>query len=160
MLQEVEYWPDTGLLLAATNHPELIDPALWRRFDLLVEFDMPDATLVKDAIIRFLDKDFAPFEKWIEILVHAFIGDSYSDIERTLQRFRRALALNMANDKQLVEDFIMYKTLELDRQAKKELAILMTEKTTLSQHAISHITGVSRDTIRKHAGNKKDSNGG
>lgn len=150
MLQEVEYWPDTGLLLAATNHPELIDPALWRRFDLLVEFDMPDASLVKAAVTRFLDTDYSSFEKWIDILTHAFIGDSYSDIERTLHRFRRALALNLADNKQLIEEFIAIKTLTLDRQSKKELAILMTEKTSLSQHAISNITGVSRDTIRKH----------
>lgn len=154
ILQEVESWPDTGLLLAATNYPELIDPALWRRFDLLVEFDMPDSALVKTAVIKFLDTDYSSFEKWIEILVHAFTGDSYSDIERTLNRLRRALALEVGDDRQLIEDFIKLKTLDLDRQSKKELAILMTEKTELSQHAISQITGVSRDTIRKHAANK------
>lgn len=42
ILQEVDNWPDTGLLLAATNHPELIDPALWRRFDAILRFEVSD----------------------------------------------------------------------------------------------------------------------
>lgn len=39
MLQELEEWPSTGLLVAATNHPELVDPALWRRFDCEIVLD-------------------------------------------------------------------------------------------------------------------------
>ncbi|WP_230455494.1 AAA family ATPase [Xanthomonas oryzae] len=53
ILQEVDEWPASSVLLAATNHPELIDPALWRRFDLVVHFKTPDGLAVKDAIKRF-----------------------------------------------------------------------------------------------------------
>jgi hypothetical protein len=36
---------DGVLLLAATNHPQLLDEAAWRRFDEVVEFLLPDAEM-------------------------------------------------------------------------------------------------------------------
>jgi SpoVK/Ycf46/Vps4 family AAA+-type ATPase len=33
---------DGVLLVAATNHPQLLDEAAWRRFDEVVEFFLPD----------------------------------------------------------------------------------------------------------------------
>ena len=106
ILQEVvDEWPPTGLLLAATNHPELIDPALWRRFDLVVEFKLPDLPAVKAAVKRFLGPDFALFGRWLDILAFAFSGKSFSDIERDIQRFRRAVALGTASDAQLIEEY-------------------------------------------------------
>lgn len=150
ILQEVDEWPASGLLLAATNHPELIDPALWRRFDLIVEFKVPDAAAVKEAIERFLGPDFALFGRWIDILTFAFHGHSFSDIEREIQRFRRAVALGTAPDADLIEEFIKARALSLDRQGRIDMAVLLAKQTRLSQHSISDITGVSRDTIRKY----------
>ena len=151
MLQEVEHWPETGLLLAATNHPEIVDPALWRRFDLVVEFGLPDLPAIKDALVRFLGPDLPVFEDWLDILVYAFHGESYSDIERTAHRFRRALALGIASESALIEELLSSKALALEHQERIDLAIMLTKQTQLSQHAISNITGVSRDTIRKYS---------
>jgi len=151
ILQEVEEWPATGLLLAATNHPELIDPALWRRFDLVVEFKAPEPAAVKDAIKRFLGPDFALFGRWIEVLTFAFRGQSFSDIEREIRRFRRAVALGTAPDADLIKEFIKARVLTLDRQGRIDMAVLLAKQTRLSQHNISDITGVSRDTIRKYS---------
>lgn len=150
ILQEVDEWPASGLLLAATNHPELIDPALWRRFDLVVTFKAPERTAVKAAIKRFLGPDYSLFGRWIDILTFSFSGESFSDIERELQRFRRAVALGTASDADLIEEFIKSRAVVLDRQARIDLAVLLAKKTRLSQHAVSDITGVSRDTIRKY----------
>jgi SpoVK/Ycf46/Vps4 family AAA+-type ATPase len=151
ILQEVDEWPSSGLLLAATNHPELIDPALWRRFDLVLQFRIPELPAVKEAIKRFLATDYALLGRWIDILAFTFHGQSFSDIERDIQRFRRAIALGTGSDAELVEDFIRTRALNLDRQGRIELAVLLAKQTRLSQHAISNITGVSRDTIRKYA---------
>ncbi len=151
ILQEVDEWPASGLLLAATNHPELIDPALWRRFDLVVQFKTPDLSSVKEAIKRFLGPDFAMFSRWIDILAFVFNGESFSDIEREIQRFRRAVALGASLDVELIEDFVKSRASALDQQARIKLAIQLTQDTQLSQHTVSNITGVSRDTIRKHS---------
>jgi SpoVK/Ycf46/Vps4 family AAA+-type ATPase len=150
ILQEVDEWPVTGLLLAATNHPELIDSALWRRFDLVIEFKMPEPATVKAAVKRFLGPDLPLFARWIDVLTAAFAGKSFSDIERDIQRFRRALALGTGSDAELIQEFIKSRVVSLERQARIELAVMLAKESRLSQHSVSDITGVSRDTIRKY----------
>jgi SpoVK/Ycf46/Vps4 family AAA+-type ATPase len=150
ILQEVDEWPTTGLLLAATNHPELIDPALWRRFDLIVEFGLPDLLTIKAAVKRFLGPDLATLGQWIDVLTFAFSGESFSGIERDIQRFRRAVALGTSSDEGGIEALVKSRALTLDHKARVELAVLLARHTKLSQHTISDITSVSRDTIRKY----------
>src|ERR1700733_11402427 len=50
LLQEIDEWPSSGILIAATNHPELLDPAVWRRFDLIVKFPMPAEDQLTEAV--------------------------------------------------------------------------------------------------------------
>ena len=149
ILQEVDDWPSTGLLLAATNHAELIDPALWRRFDMVVEFGLPEAPQIKEAIFRFAGHDTSFVDRWLDVLTYVFQGASFSDIERTLQRFRRSLALGGSRIDELVEDFIRLRMPALNKEQLKLFAVLLAEKTKLSQRTISELTGLARDTIRK-----------
>ncbi|UZA71710.1 AAA family ATPase [Pseudomonas viridiflava] len=150
ILQEVDEWPSTGLLLAATNHPELIDPALWRRFDMVIEFKAPDAKAIEAAVSRFLGPDASKFEKWMGLLSYIFQNQSFSDIERDIQRLRRTLALGDGTPQRLVEDLVTQKSSELGRVEQLEFALILDSQTSLSQRSIHEITGVSRDTIRKH----------
>jgi SpoVK/Ycf46/Vps4 family AAA+-type ATPase len=151
ILQEVDAWPASGLLLAATNHPELIDFALWRRFDLTIEFKTPTLDAIKLAVRQFFGANQNEFESWFEVLISAFHGQSFSDIEREIQRFRRAVALQAASPADLVEDFVRSRAGALSRGSRVDFAVLLAKRTRLSQHSISEIPGVSRDTIRKHA---------
>ena len=150
ILQEVDEWPASGLLLAATNHPDLIDPALWRRFDLIIEFGLPVESARREAIKRFFGPDFSLFGCWIDVLTYAFKGQSFSDIERSINHFRRALALGVSTDAELVKEFIKDRVDVLDRNDRIEISAILANKSNLSQHAIHKLTGVSRDTIRKH----------
>lgn len=41
MIQLIDYFPEKALLICATNHAEIIDTALLRRFQLKIAFEMP-----------------------------------------------------------------------------------------------------------------------
>jgi ATP-dependent 26S proteasome regulatory subunit len=41
LLQSIDDWPPHGILIAATNHPDLLDPAVWRRFERILRFEVP-----------------------------------------------------------------------------------------------------------------------
>ncbi len=46
-IDEINMVEDGVILIAATNHPSLLDPAVWRRFDKIVEFPEPSEKLRK-----------------------------------------------------------------------------------------------------------------
>lgn len=151
ILQEVDEWPTTSLLIAATNHPELIDPALWRRFDLVIEFPPPSHEAIHAAIKRFLGTESAQFERWSEPMALVLNGLSFSDIEREVRRLRLMIAIGAATTNEAATALLKNNAQSrLDKRKLRSLAIVLGKNTDLSQHTISEITGVSRDTIRKH----------
>ena len=152
MLQEVDQWPDTGLLLAATNHPELVDPALWRRFDLVLKFDAPDAAAIATAIQRFLGDDLTLFASWIDVLAAGLQGQSLSDVERSINALRRGHALQTAPLEQLIGSALGQRQEALSKAERLNLAIALAKAGQHTHMQISQMTGVARDTIRKHAG--------
>ncbi|GAV21457.1 ATP-dependent zinc metalloprotease FtsH 4 [Mariprofundus micogutta] len=152
ILQEVDLWPDTGLLLAATNHPELVDPALWRRFDAVLKFDVPDDVAVDTAVRRFLRDDLSVFEPWVNVLVIVLSGQSLSDVERAIASLRRGYALQYAPIEELVEIAINQVKVDLTQPERLQLAVELAKSGKHSHMKISQVTGVARDTIRKHAG--------
>ena len=55
LLQNFDNMPDNVFLIAATNHHHLLDPAIWRRFNLSIILDLPDLQQRKDLIAKWLD---------------------------------------------------------------------------------------------------------
>lgn len=152
MLQEVDQWPDSGLLLAATNHPELVDPALWRRFDLVLKFEAPDPAAIAMAIERFLGDDLKVFSPWLDVLAAGMQGQSLSDVERSINTLRRGHILQTAPAEKLISGAIGQRQESLSKAERLQLAIELAKAGQYTHVQISQMTGVARDTIRKHAG--------
>jgi SpoVK/Ycf46/Vps4 family AAA+-type ATPase len=153
LLQEIDDWPSTGLLVAATNHPDLLDPAVWRRFEVVLDFEKPDRQRIEVLVNRLLNNRIENIDEWSRILSYVLSGRSYSEIERQITLIRKASAIT---NKPLVEVIpsLFEKGNNLTRDERRQLAILLDETGLVSQRQAHEITGVSRDTIRKHRNEK------
>jgi AAA+ superfamily predicted ATPase len=70
-----------SLLIAASNHQYLLDPALWRRFDDVIEFPMPDED-EREKVLKILLNGLT-FDGSISRAARAMQSMSYSEIERS-----------------------------------------------------------------------------
>lgn len=80
----IERLQSNSLVIAATNHGQRLDNALFRRFDDLVEFGLPESSQVRELIKRLL-KDFSKERiqwKRIEEAAHAL---SYAEITKAVE---------------------------------------------------------------------------
>jgi len=70
-----------SLIVAASNHPELLDRALFRRFDDILEYALPDREAIQSLLLTRLDA-FRPTRiGWAEI-AEAASGLSQADLAR------------------------------------------------------------------------------
>lgn len=147
LLQEIDDWPPTGLLIAATNHSNLLDPAVWRRFEMRVDFPMPADDSVRRAIETFLGPNKAS-AAWHEVLAVALRGLSFSDIEREVMLARRAAVIHGVPLEDALSQIVQNRVDPLPRRERGQIAMWLTEA-GISQRQVHELTGVSRDTIRK-----------
>ncbi len=56
LIQLIDYYPADALLLCATNHAEMIDAALLRRFQLRIRFEMPSNEVLQQYYERLLSR--------------------------------------------------------------------------------------------------------
>ena len=84
LVQNIDAFSSEGLLLAATNHPQLLDMAIWRRFDEVFWFDLPsrnERVRIFQVHTRTMPLDDLDFDTLAE-KTKDFSG---SDIEKTVR---------------------------------------------------------------------------
>lgn len=54
LIQLIDYYPEKSLLICATNHPEIIDMALIRRFQLRINFEMPSPEILDEYYLSLI----------------------------------------------------------------------------------------------------------
>ncbi len=80
-LQMIEQDESHSLIIAATNHPEILDQALFRRFDDILHYDLPDAEQIAALLKRRLGKKARKGVSW-KRLANKAMGLSYAEIVR------------------------------------------------------------------------------
>lgn len=150
LLQAIDDWPGEGLLVAATNHSELLDPAAWRRFDRVVEFPFPSVEEVRELLRRLLGNAFEGGDI-LPTLAASMHGSSFAEVARRVNQARRHALVDQVPAREALERLAAEMCRTRGVKGRLEIAKLLLE-TGESQRTVSAFTGVSRDTIRKHTG--------
>lgn len=149
LLQEIDLWGSNNLLVAATNHASLLDPAVWRRFDSTVEFPSPTMEQLQELgeLVSGGKADPVPRE-WRDALAVVGTDGSQSDYIRDLNRLRRATLLGGKTEGQLVlAELVATRAADLKVGDRKKLAVSLV-KAGISQREASKLASVSRETLR------------
>lgn len=81
-LQMLEQDRSHSLILSATNHPEILDPALFRRFDDVLHYELPDAAQIAQLLKARLGRTTVKRVTWPR-LAEAAAGLSYAEVTRS-----------------------------------------------------------------------------
>jgi ATPase family associated with various cellular activities (AAA) len=147
LIQELDAWPDHGLLVCATNHAELLDPAVWRRFDAVLDFPKPTASEIAQTLSSQLG---LPVKSASTLSLVALLlkDSSFSDVNGLLNRARRSAILDGLD----LELALLEQASSLSRSSpitvRNDVARKLLEA-GLSQRRVSDLTGLARDTLRK-----------
>lgn len=158
LLQNVDSMSKDSLLLAATNHQQLLDSAVWRRFDYKLEIELPDKEAICKLIHLFTNQRGDFTEKDIEQLSTLFYGLSGAEIEEIIiKSIRNSVIHNCSFGKHNIyeEYFISRNILPQncidDRRLLQIKAIHLRKcnEKVFSLQAIADILGSSKTTIQK-----------
>jgi SpoVK/Ycf46/Vps4 family AAA+-type ATPase len=84
-LQFLEQDDSNSLLVAATNHPQLLDQAMFRRFDAVVEYPLPTPEVVREVIRNRLAGTRLGKISWSQV-DKASKGLSHADVTLAAER--------------------------------------------------------------------------
>ena len=114
-LQMLDSYNGDSIIFAATNHQNILDPAIWRRFDDVIKFELPGPQTRKILFEQYLK--YIPKDKNINLIDAANMSDglSPSDIKMIAENTVKMSILNnldSISQEQLIESINMFKKRE------------------------------------------------
>jgi DNA polymerase III delta prime subunit len=166
VLQGLDSLADDVVTIGATNHPHLLDAAIWRRFPYKVELSLPETDVREALWTRFLFQDGPTHRKEAQILARVSDGLNGADIENiALAARRRGILANqepsLAQILAAVRDSRagsprLLDNRPLETEEKKAVTILLHKKGQINQTEIAHIVGVSRQMVHRYLKDMSD----
>ncbi|MCL2320689.1 MAG: ATP-binding protein [Oscillospiraceae bacterium] len=159
LLKELESCPISCIIIGATNHPELLDKAIWRRFDRAIDIPMPEESERAQLIQRHIGKikdNVKP--STLEYLSHNSKNINAADICRLCEHIKRQFLLNPDSDANIIVLMELFKISQLETKEEK-ISIcnsLKREFPHLVQRDISKITQIPLATVSRYLSTVKE----
>lgn len=152
LLLELDRWSTANLLVAATNHFDLVDPAMGRRFDVVLEIPLPTfdtrRAIVADGIAR---AGHAADDRLLDAVAFATEGQTGSDLIARVRAALRASALDETPIEHALAEALIAGQLQGRGREATSARVRFTEFAAgslgLSQREIARLAGVSHVAI-------------
>lgn len=149
LLKELETWPPNGILIAATNHADLLDKAIWRRFDEVIEIPIPGINERRRLIERGINHDLG---KSIAELAASLTEElSAADIIRICERVNRRLALESVDVNRVLFEELFAIPKNRSKKTKADICRIAHELIPdLTLEQIAEWVDLSASTVHYH----------
>ena len=146
LLQNIDDYCDEGILIAATNHQELLDDAIWRRFQTVIEMPRPGISEIKQMMASlpvFLDTTQIKENHWKKVY-QSMVGLSYSDVKKIKNNLSKKAVLknnSVLNMEGVIAEVYLFMT--HGDYTMEDMAIFMLER-GVPKNRVAAYTGLSR----------------
>ncbi len=167
VLQNLDNLPSQVMLIAATNHEQLLDAAVWRRFETTILIDYPNdeqrRQIIKNDFSRLLPASNMDISKAVALT----IGMNGSDISNFVESLAKRAILdgceNEVSDKMLAEIWLNNRSLFVSNDSNEHISALKhLNDSGVPMRTIEAITGIPKSTIsyqiKKIADEKENEN--
>ena len=152
LLQNMDNMPANVFLVAATNHQHLLDPAIWRRFNMSILLELPNAVQRESIICRSLDSMLADYSMDVSTIVRLTEGMSGAEITNFIQILAKHCILQKTTktltDKDIASVWLRQSTLLISEDNDAYTKALHTlNKNGVSMRVLEEITGIPKSTL-------------
>jgi len=99
LLLQIDALPSHVVVITATNHPELLDRAVWRRFQIRLHLPAPTRTQAEAWLRRFESRLGVSLGVSSRELARRIAAASYSDLEQFCEDLHRRYVLSLPDSK-------------------------------------------------------------
>tara|TARA_R110002124_G_scaffold253253_1_gene418664 strand:- start:17784 stop:18971 length:1188 start_codon:yes stop_codon:yes gene_type:complete len=159
LLMELEDWPISSIFIATTNHPELLDKAIWRRFDHTLNFPMPEKNLrlkiLEDELKDFLILNGTSADI-LKPISEMFEGKSAADLCKYANNVKRRFILR--DEKPLNSLFNEIEDFQNDKKLRAKFCVIAKDLlgSALTMRELSELTGLSISGVNHHISKTKN----
>lgn len=154
LLKELEDWPANSIIIAATNHPELLDKAIWRRFDVKINIPIPTYELRKNIIARELGS-LKNNKKEIDLLSGVTEGVSSAEVVRLCKNVKKSYILESKDIHDCIISNIKIDTSNLKPSEKSDICKKIKKyNPKVKTIEIEKITGIPSSSIYRYLSNE------
>ena len=159
LLQCLDDRDEVGFTIGVTNHEQLLDPAIWRRFDVQIEIPKPSEKVVPVLVKKFL-KPLEYTEAEVTFLSWCLQGGTGADVQKMANWLKRMSIIPEYKNQNLVrlmQRYVLLNTGRVSTMVKEALEKpldemvrnILNDNPTLKQKDLAEMFNLAPSSISK-----------